>query len=135
MDAARERALRETAIGAAHDVLAADQLGEPHYALCDELGMLDDVGGMADHAGDQNLAGRKLHAFPYPPFVGVARIGSLERVVTSAHLQQQADDVLERHVESVRAVPATPTDVIARAFFGNIAQSVVERVNTHLRPA
>ena len=32
-----------------------DQLGQPHEPLGDELGMLDDVGGVGDHAGDQHL--------------------------------------------------------------------------------
>ena len=50
--------------------------------------MLDDIGGMADHARNQNLAGLKLHAFPHPPFVGVAGIGGLERIMAGAHLQQ-----------------------------------------------
>src|SRR6516162_4945174 len=57
MDATRERALREAAIGAAHDVFATDDLGQPDDALGNELRVLDDVGGMADHAGNQNLAG------------------------------------------------------------------------------
>jgi hypothetical protein len=85
VNAARERALRKTAIGAAHDVLAADDFGQPHDALGDQLGMLDDIGGVADHAGDQNFAGRKFHGFPNAPFVGVARIGSFEGIVPGAH--------------------------------------------------
>src|ERR1700740_3621408 len=46
MNALRKRALRKTAIGAAHDVLAPDDVGEPHEALRHEFGMLDDIGGM-----------------------------------------------------------------------------------------
>src|ERR1700688_2853826 len=61
VDAARERALRETAIGAAHDVLAADDFGEPHDPLGDQLGMLDEIGGVADHDRDQHFACRQLY--------------------------------------------------------------------------
>ena len=52
MDTARERALGKTAIGAAHDALTADDLGEPHDALSDQFWMFDDIGGVADHAGN-----------------------------------------------------------------------------------
>ena len=50
MDALVERLLREAAVGAGDDVLAADELGEPHDALGHQLGMLDHVGGVADDA-------------------------------------------------------------------------------------
>ena len=80
MDAAEERALGEAAIGAGDDVLAPDQPGEAHDALGHQLGMLDDVGGVADDAGDQHLARRQLDAFPHPPFMLVARIGALDDI-------------------------------------------------------
>ena len=35
----------------------------------------------------------------------------------------------------MRAVPAAPADVIARAFLGDAAQRVIERVDADLRPA
>src|SRR5262245_32509890 len=41
---------RVSAVPAGHDVLTPDQLGEPHDALGDHLGMLDDVARMGDHA-------------------------------------------------------------------------------------
>ena len=78
MDALVERLLREAAVGAGDDVLAADQLGEPHDALGDQLGMLDDVGGVADDAGDQHRALRQLDVLPHLPLVLVARVGPLE---------------------------------------------------------
>ena len=84
--------------------------------------------------GNQRLAGRQLHALPHRPFVLVARIGLLDAVVADLHLQHQVDDVLQRHVEGVRAVPASPADVIARALLGDAAQRVVERVDAKLRP-
>ena len=93
MDAARERTLREAAIGAAHDIFAADDLGEPHDPLCHQFGMLDDVGGVRDHAGDQYPA-RTASPFPIPAIQRVARVRGLERIMTDANLQYEIDDVL-----------------------------------------
>src|SRR5262245_12735827 len=50
VNALRERALGKAAVGAAQDVLSADDAGEPHQAFRHQLGMLHDVGGMADDA-------------------------------------------------------------------------------------
>ena len=69
-------------------VLAADDLGEPHQPLRHQLGMLDDVGGVADDAGDELLAGRQLRGLPHRPFVLVARVGLLDAVGADVHLQQ-----------------------------------------------
>jgi len=44
VDAAGQRALRETAIGARHQVVATNALGTAHESLGHELRMLDDVG-------------------------------------------------------------------------------------------
>ena len=44
------------------------------------LGVLDDVGGVGDDAGDDALAVRELDALPCLPFVLVARVGGLEAV-------------------------------------------------------
>src|SRR5262245_2609226 len=44
VDAAGKRALRETAIGTGHQVVATDALGKAHEPLSHELRMLDDVG-------------------------------------------------------------------------------------------
>jgi hypothetical protein len=52
------RALRKAAMGAGNDVVAPDQPRQPHDTLADEFGMLDDVGGVAGHAGHQHLACR-----------------------------------------------------------------------------
>ena len=72
-------AAAEAAIGAGDDVLAPHQLGEAQDAVGDELGMLDHVGGVADDAGDQDLAGRQLHLAPHFPFVLVAHVAGLDR--------------------------------------------------------
>lgn len=43
MPAPRERALRESAIGACHDMLSPDDLREANGAFGHELRMLDDI--------------------------------------------------------------------------------------------
>ena len=58
MNATVERPLRKAAISAGDNVLAPDNIGEPHNALGDKLGMLDHVGGVRDHAGNQHLPRR-----------------------------------------------------------------------------
>src|SRR3954463_8809710 len=111
-----KRRLGEAAIGAAHDILLTDDLGKPDNALRHQFRMFDNVGGVADDAGNQHLAGRELDRSPDHPFVLMARIGGLELIGAHVHLQHEIDDVLHGHVEGMRAVPATPADVIARAF-------------------
>src|SRR5688572_16135511 len=56
VNAAVEGALRESAVGARHDALAADEVREAQDALCYELGVLHHVGGVADEAGSERLA-------------------------------------------------------------------------------
>ena len=58
MDAPVERALGETAIGAGNKILPSDQAPKAHDPLGDELGMLDDIGGMADDAWNEQTARR-----------------------------------------------------------------------------
>src|SRR5215472_13327522 len=77
VDARRAPALRETAIGAGDDVLAADEAREILEAQRDELGMLDDVGRMAEDAGDEDLAFGQSLALPDLPFVLVPGIAGL----------------------------------------------------------
>ena len=111
-----------------------DDLGKPDNALRHQLRMFDNVGGVADDSGNQHLAGRELDRSPDHPFVLVARIGGLELIGAHVHLQHEIDDVLHRHVEGMRAVPAAPADVIARAFRRDAPERVVEGVDAHLRP-
>ena len=66
------------------DVLAADHAGEPLDPLGDQFGVLDQHGGVADHAGDQHLALGQLHVLPHPPLVLVAGVGRLEGVGAGA---------------------------------------------------
>src|SRR4030095_9237618 len=50
----------DPAVGPRNDVLASDQLRVARDALSHQLGMLDEVGGRVDDAGDQHPALRPL---------------------------------------------------------------------------
>jgi hypothetical protein len=46
-------------VGPGDDAFAADQTGIPDQALCHELWMFDEIGGMADDPGDEDLPFRQ----------------------------------------------------------------------------
>ena len=59
----------------------------------------------------------------------VPHIGGLEGIGLRLHLEDQVDDVLERQIMGVRAMPAAPAQVIAHAFRGNAGERVVDGVD------
>src|ERR1700721_3058300 len=82
-------AAAEAAIGRGDDTVGPHGLCKPADAVSHKLGVLDQVGRMGDHAGQDFLARRQLHLFPDLPFVFVAGIGGLERIILGiprAHL-------------------------------------------------
>src|SRR6266404_1161827 len=121
--------LGSIATAAGDDVLAVDDRGVTQDAVGDEMRVLDEVGGVADHTRHQHLARRLFGVLPHPPFVLVAHIGGLEGIGLRLHLEDQIDDVLERQIMGVRAVPAAPAQVIAHAFLGNADERVIDRVD------
>ena len=56
-----ERACEEATVGSSHEVVRADQFGEPHQPLSDQFGMLDDVSRVRDDARNKLAAFRELH--------------------------------------------------------------------------
>ena len=76
---------------------------------------------------------RQLHVPPHLPLVLVANVARLERVGAGANRQQQVDDVAQRDVGEMRAVPAPPAHVIADAILGDAVQRVVERLDAQTR--
>ena len=76
----------QPAIGAGDHVVAPDRYGEVANPLRDQLGMLDEVGGVADHARHDDLAGGQLDVLPQPPFVLVTNIAGFETAGLRAHL-------------------------------------------------
>ena len=79
--------------------------------------MLDDVCGMADHAGNEQLAFRQLRRLPDAPFMLVAHVSGFHRIGACIDAQHQVDDVLQRDVRRMRAVPAAPADMVTDAIF------------------
>jgi hypothetical protein len=59
-------------------------VGEADDALCDELRVLDQVGGVADHTRHQHLAVRQLDVFPDAVLVLVAHVRRLDGVALRA---------------------------------------------------
>jgi len=119
----------EPAIGAGQDVLAAHQLGVAHQALGHEIGMLDEVGAVADDPRDERSAFRQFHVLEDPPFVLVARVRRLDRIAPGAHPEDQIDNVPERDVVVVGPVKAAPAHMQPDSLFRNVAQRVVQRVD------
>src|SRR5687768_10666660 len=64
----------KAAVGAGDDVLAADEFGKPHDSLGDQLRMLHQIGGVADHARCENLTGGQLDLLEDMVFVFVPRV-------------------------------------------------------------
>ena len=119
----------ETAVGRGDDPLPADQVREAKNALGDELGVLDDIGGVADHAGQNHPAVRQFDVLPELPFVFVADIAGLERIGMRIHRQHDIDDVAHRDVGDVGSVPAAPAQMEADAVLRQAADRVVERLD------
>ena len=80
-------AAAETAIRAGDDIFASHHLGEGQDAVGDELGVLDDIGGVADDTGDLDLAVGQFDVLPDPPLMCVTNIAGFDRERADAHLQ------------------------------------------------
>src|ERR1041385_2147543 len=98
--------LREPAVSAGNQVLAADVCGEPRETLGDELGMFHHVRAVADDTGHENFSGRQLYLLPDFPFVLMTRVRRLQQIRACVHLQDQIDDLSERHVSRMWSWPA-----------------------------
>ena len=83
------RALGEAAVRAGQHVLGADQARRALEALGDQLRVLDDVGGVADHARREQLAVGQLDVLPDAPLVLVARVGVLVEVGAGVDLEDE----------------------------------------------
>src|SRR3984893_1601347 len=74
-------------VRARNHVLAADQARKPHDPLRHQLGMLDNVGGMADRKRDMNHAIIKTKAFHQVPLMLMAGISEFNREGAGAYAQ------------------------------------------------
>src|SRR6516162_1172140 len=101
---------REAAIGARDHVLATDQLRKAQEPLGDELGMLDDIAGVSDDAGNEHLAFRDFDALKEVVLVLVPRIGGLEAERPGVDLKYVVDDLRQACLVEPRPL----VDAIAR---------------------
>ena len=65
----------EAAIRAGNDVFSPHDPGIANKPFGNELGVLDDIAGVRDDTGDQDLAGRQPDRLPQMVFVLVPRSG------------------------------------------------------------
>ncbi len=119
----------EAAVGAGDDVFASQQACEALDALGHELGVLDQVHAMGDHAGDEDLALGELRVAPDGPLVLVPRIGGFDEIGAGLHAQQEVDEMPELEVERARRHVDAIAGVKADALFGEPAQRVVHRLD------
>src|SRR6185369_10302339 len=122
----------EAAVAARDDVLTTDHVGVALDALGDQVRMLDEVGGGVDDAGDEDLAGREVDALPHLPLVPVPGVGAGNHEAGGPALDDDVDDVGQRHVVVVRAAGAGPADVHAHAVGGDVGDGVIEHRDVHL---
>src|SRR3954447_4920031 len=123
----------DAAVGAGLDVLPADHAGVVDQPLGDQAGRLDEVGGVRDAPGDQDLAVGQLDVAPHGPLVGVPDVPGLDRVGLGVDLQHQVGDVDEVDVGNVRPVPAPPAHVEPDLVRGDALQRVVDDRHAELQ--
>src|SRR5262252_701389 len=121
----------EPAIGAGEHIMAPDKPRIAHQALGDQIGMLDEIGAMPDDTRDQGGALRQFHLFEHPPFVFVAGVRGLDRIASSAHAEDQINNVLQGYVVVVRPVKTAPAHMQSDFLFGDVAQRIVQRIDAH----
>ena len=112
MDPPDQWALREAAVTAGRDSLGTDQPCQAHDPIAHELRVLDDVRRVAHQTGHEHLARWQLDVPTDPPLVFMAGVGLLEGVRSDRNLQDEIDNVAQRHVADVRCVPAAPAHVV-----------------------
>src|SRR5581483_6845871 len=108
-------AAAESAIGGGDDPLAADAFGETNDALSDQLRMFDDIGGVTDRSGQNDLALRQLDVLPHRPLMLVANVAGFEGVGLALHGEHDLDNIAHWNIGGVRPVPASPAQVKADA--------------------
>ena len=90
------------------------------------FGMLDEIAGGLDHAGNEDHVLGKRHALERRIFVGVARIGELDRQRADLGLIERRQDFLQRDVVDVRAFPVAVTDMQPHAIARNALDALVD---------
>src|SRR5436190_10581841 len=97
----------------ADDILATDEACVLNDPIRNQLGMLDDIAGMADNTRNQNFSVRQLHVLPGFPLMLMPRVCCFDRIGSCFHFEHQIDHMLERQIVRMRSMPASPANVIA----------------------
>src|SRR5699024_5514676 len=116
----------QTTVGGGYDLVWANNLREVGNAVCNQLWVLNHVGGVCNNAWVQQNVVWKFDVLPDLPLVSVAWGGCLEGVAADLGAQNLFQDVTERHVGHVWTVPRAPADVQAGLFLRNILNRLVE---------
>src|SRR5688572_8976601 len=120
-------ATTEATVGARDDVLGSNHGRVALDALRHDLRMFYHVRRVRDDARDEDLAIWQLGVLPDDPFVLVAGVRAFDQVALRVDHEHYVDELLELDVEGVRAVPATPAEVIAHAVLRQPFEGVVQR--------
>src|SRR5262245_50715431 len=116
----------QTAISPSDNILATDNIGEGQDAVRYQLGVLDDIGCVAHHAGNENLARRQLDVPPDFVFVFVAHVAGFDQVRLRVNTEHNVDDVAQRKIGGVWPMPATPANVITHAIHRDAFEGVIQ---------
>src|SRR5258706_2519442 len=122
-------ATAEAAIGAGDDVVAADDFSEGDDAVGYEFRVLDEIGGVADDAGNEDFSGGQFHSAPDFIFMFVTDVAGFDQVRLSIDPEHDIDDVAQRKVSGVRTMPAAPTDVKAYALHRDTVEGVIQNLD------
>src|SRR6266705_3575728 len=74
-----------------------------------------------------------MHLLEHFPLVFMPRVGGFDRDSIALYLEEQIDDVFERHIPVVRAGIVAPTHMDAYHLRRNAGESVVQRFYVLLR--
>src|SRR5699024_490597 len=89
----------QTTVGGGYDLVWANNRREVGNAVCNQLWVLNHVGGVCNNAWVQQNVVWKFDVLPDLPLVSVAWGGCLEGVAADLGAQNLFQDVTERHVK------------------------------------
>lgn len=93
----------EPAVGPAPHVFPSDQIRIAHQPLGHQVRMLDEVGAVTNHAGDQGGSFGKLRLLKDISLMFMAWIRCLDRKTAGIHLEDDVDHVTTRDAQRLRA--------------------------------
>ena len=119
----------EATIVGGDDSLLAHNACEAGNPLGHELGVLDQVDAVRDHAGDEHLVVRELHVLPDLPLMLVARIRRFEGEASGVDGEQQVDEVLQLQVVGAGPDVDAVAGVIPHPIRGEAAERMVQELD------